>query len=78
MVVDLKQVREFFADTEEEAIALVDKYRSEADVTAHQITRKVKKVKGTKEEPGYDFEYYMVKITTQTRALKELLEDLIS
>lgn len=75
-VMDLKQVKEYFADTEAEAIDLVDKVRGEFDVIGHQITRKTKRIKGSKDEPGYDFEYWVVKITTQTYALKDLLESL--
>ncbi len=75
-IINLKQVNEYYADTEAEAADLIDKVRGESDVIAHQITKKTKKVKGTKDTPGYDFEYWVVKITTQTHALKDLLETL--
>ena len=74
----LKQVKEYYADTETEAVNLVNKIKEDFDVVAHQVTRKTKRVKGTKDEPGYDFEYWVVKITTQTYALKDLLESLTS
>ena len=76
-VMDLKQTKEYFADSEAEAIELVEKIKAEQDVISHSVSRKVKKVKGTKEDPGYIFEYYVVKIVTQTYALKDLLESLI-
>lgn len=75
-VMDLKQVKEYFAETEAEAIDLVEKIRVDFDVVGHQITRKTKRVKGTKDDPGYDFEYWVVKITTQTYVLKDLLDNL--
>lgn len=75
-IMDLKQTKEYFADTEAEAVDLIEKIKVDYDVTSHSVTRKIKKVKGTKEEPGYDFEYYVVKIVTQTYALKDLLESL--
>lgn len=76
-IMDLKQTKEYFADTEKEAIELVEKIRADFEVVGQTITKKVKKVKGTKDTPGYDFEYYVVKITTQTYALKDLLESLV-
>jgi hypothetical protein len=75
-VMDLKQVKEYYSDTEAEAMDLLDRVKSEQDVIAHQITRKTKRIKGTKDQPGYDFEYWVVKITTLTYDIKDLLDSL--
>ena len=47
-IMDLKQVKEYYADTETEAVNLVNKIKEDFDVVAHQVTRKTKRVKGTK------------------------------
>ena len=76
-IMDLKQTKEYFADTEAEAVDLVARIKEDYSVISHSITKKVKKVKGTNGEPGYDFEYFVVKIVTQTYALKDLLDSLL-
>ena len=52
-IMDLKQVKEYYADTETEAVNLVNKIKEDFDVVAHQVTRKTKRVKGTKDEPTF-------------------------